>query len=135
MGLRVSKAVATLGVIVLLAGCGGNASSGSSATQPVTDPAAAVTPEVREAIGAALESAYGKLAGICLASGIKGGDEFAERRAMRNQLHIIIKTASAYPSVKSSAGESAQEILFDVVPTLKGCDEALALEAESAADN
>lgn len=80
-----------------------------------------------------LTRAYGKLVGICLGTTFAGGAKFKERSEMRDQLRVIVATAEADPNAKSSDGQTAQEILFDTVPTLKECDEALALEAEDAA--
>ena len=105
--------------VAVVAGCGGGSSS-------VTDPDASGGATPKE-----MTKAYGDLVGICLASEFTGGPKFKEGQQMRRDLHAIIETAELAPD-RRSEGLTAKDILFEVIPTLRECDESLALEAEVA---
>lgn len=116
--MKLSVVALLTGLCLALVACGG--SDDTAEESEVASPAA-------------LTKAHGELVGICLGTTFAGGAKFKERTEIRDHLRVIAATAEADPNAKSSDGQTAQEILFDVVPTLKECDEALALEAENAA--
>lgn len=110
--------------VVAGVGCGG----GSDTTETEQARASAKTASPRQ-----LSNAYGEIVGVCLGAELTGeGLQFKERAEMRDQLHILTDTLESDPRAKSSDGMTAEEILFDVIPTLEECDQALALEAEAA---
>jgi hypothetical protein len=118
--MKLSATVLLTALCLALVACGGSDDKNPADKSEVASPAE-------------LTRAYGKLVGICLGTTFAGGAKFKERSEMRDQLRVIVASAEADPNAKSSDGQTAQEILFDTVPTLKECDEALALEAEDAA--
>jgi hypothetical protein len=118
--LRRVCAAAAVSTVGLIAGCGGGSDGGTT----TRDEPAGATPKQ-------LTKAYGEIVGICIATSFSGGPEFEERDQIRTYLQQITETAEVAPDTEAE-GMTAEEILFDVIPTLKECDEGLALEAESA---
>jgi hypothetical protein len=122
----VRRLLVVVGAVALTASIGCGADSTTTDTQQVQ--AATETASPRQ-----LSNAYGEIVGVCLGAELTGeGLKFKERAEMRDQLHVLTDTFESDPLAKSSDGMTAEEILFDLIPTLEECDPPLALEAEAA---
>lgn len=117
--------IASLAALAL-AGCGDT----DSAEDPKSD-----EPQAKAASPSALTKAYGGLAGTCMSVESFGMDvDYEMRQGMRDQLQVITESAEADPAALSADGQTAEEILFDLLPTVKNCDKGLAAETQAAID-
>ena len=85
---------------------------------------------------AELTQAYGELEGICIAAkALNFPLDFENIDSLRTHLQGIVATAEGDPDAESTdEGVTSREILFESAAALKGCDEALRLEAQAAID-
>jgi hypothetical protein len=83
-----------------------------------------------------LDEAEGTIAGICIAADTFGSAavRYKERAEMRESLQSIIEAVEADPDAPAGGDRSARDVLFDTAGHLKGCDDALELEARAAID-